>query len=71
MDSKAMTIRLSREQAEALEAVAQADGIPVAEAVRMAITAHVEQRRKDEAFQQRLRTSLERNQRILEKLADR
>ncbi len=66
-----MTLRLSQEQAEALEAVAQADGVPVAEVVRSAITEHVERRRKDKAFQQRLRASLERNRRILEKLADR
>lgn len=66
-----MSLRLSQEQAENLEAVAQADGVPVAEAVRMAIAAHIEQRRKDEAFQERLRASLERNQRILEKLAER
>lgn len=71
MDRKAMTLRLSQEQAEALEAVAEADGVPVAEAVRVAISEHIERRRKDKAFQGRLRASLERNRRILEKLADR
>jgi len=71
MDGKSMTLRLSQEQAEALEAVAQADGVPVAEAVRSAIAAHIEQRRKDEGFQRRLRASLQRNQRILERLANR
>jgi predicted DNA-binding protein len=71
MDRKAMTLRLSQEQAAALEAVAQADGVPVAEAVRAAIDEHIERRRKDRAFQDRLRASLERNRRILEKLADR
>lgn len=70
MDRKAMTLRLSQEQAEALEAVARADGVPVAEAVRVAINEHIERRRGDKAFQDRLRASLERNQRILEKLAD-
>jgi len=71
MDGKSMTLRLSQEQAEALEAVARADGVPVAEAVRSAIAAHIEQRRKDEDFQLRLRASLQRNQRILERLANR
>lgn len=71
MDRKAMTLRLSQEQAEALEAVAQTDGVPVAEAVRVAINDHIERRRKDKAFQERLRASLERNQAILEKLSDR
>jgi len=58
MDGKSMTLRLSQEQAEALEAVAQADGMPVAQAVRSAIAAHIEQRRNDGDFQQRLRASL-------------
>ncbi|MDQ2743643.1 MAG: ribbon-helix-helix protein, CopG family [Chloroflexota bacterium] len=71
MDRKAMTLRLSQEQAETLEAVAQADGVPVAEAVRVAIDEHIERRREDKTFQDRLRASLQRNQRILEKLADR
>jgi predicted DNA-binding protein len=71
VDGKAMTLRLAQEQAEALEAVAQADGIPVAEVVRTAIDEHIQQRRKDTAFQDRLRASVERNQRILEKLATR
>src|SRR5579872_1081713 len=57
---KAMTLRRSQEQAEAIEAIAQADGVPVAEAVRTAIAAHIEQRRKDKAFQQRLQSSKER-----------
>lgn len=71
MDRKAMTLRLTQEQAETLEAVAEVDGVPVAEAVRVAINEHIERRRKDKAFQDRLRASLERNRRILEKLADR
>jgi hypothetical protein len=71
VDGKVMTLRISQEQAEALEAVAHADGIPLSEAVRTAIDEHIEQRRNDKAFQDRLRASLERNQRILEKLANR
>jgi len=43
---------------------------PVAEAVHSAIAAHIEQRHKDKDFQPRLRASLQRNQRILEQLAD-
>jgi hypothetical protein len=71
MTDKAMTVRLPADQAEDLEAVAETDGVPVAEAVRQAITAHIATRRKDKAFQTRLRASLERNRRILEKLASR
>lgn len=44
-------LRLSQEQAEALEAVAQTDGVPMAQTVRSAIAAHIEQRRQDKDFQ--------------------
>lgn len=67
-ETKAMTLRLARAQAEALEAVAQVDEQPIAEVVRAAITAHIEARRKDAAFQRKLKSSLERNRRILEGL---
>jgi len=66
---KAMTVRLDPEQAAELEAVAEVEGVPVAEAIRNAIAEHIEARRRDEAFQARLRASLERNRQILEKLA--
>ncbi|MFN2462273.1 MAG: ribbon-helix-helix protein, CopG family [Candidatus Dormibacteria bacterium] len=71
MADKAMTVRLSADQAAELEMVAATDGVSVAEAVRQAITGHVERRRKDKAFQSRLRASLERNRRVLEKLSSR
>lgn len=64
-----MTVRLAADQHSELEAVAQVDQTPVAEVVREAITRHIEARRADEAFQERLRASLERNRQILEKLA--
>jgi hypothetical protein len=69
MEGKAMTVRLSADQAAELEAVAQVEGVPVAEAIRSAIAALIEARRNDEAFRERLRTSIERNNQILEKLA--
>lgn len=68
---KNMTIRLSDQQAVQLEAVAQADGIPVSEAIRAAIDRDIAARRKDASFQKRLRASMDRNQRILKQLADR
>ena len=68
---KSMTLRLPAEQAAELEAVAETEGVPVAEAVRQAIAAHIEQRRKDKAFQARLRASIERNREVLQRLASR
>ncbi|MBI4729868.1 MAG: hypothetical protein HY775_10285 [Acidobacteria bacterium] len=69
MENKMLTVRVSAEQAQELEAVARVNGMPVAEEVRAAIAAHIEARRKDEAFRERLRASIERNKTILEKLA--
>jgi predicted DNA-binding protein len=67
--SKNMTLRLPDEQAADLEAFAHAEGITIADAVRQAIAAQIEARRKDKAFQARLRASVKRNQAILERLA--
>ena len=66
---KAMTLRLPSDQADALELVADVDGVSVSEAVRDAIESHIENRRADEGFQQRLAASMERHKRILDRLA--
>lgn len=68
-DVKAMTVRLPADQASELEAVANADGVSVAEAVREAIAQHVATRRKDKAFQKRLRRLVDSNREILDRLA--
>lgn len=64
-----MTLRLSAEQAGELEAVARAEGMSVADAVRTAIAEHIERKRKDKAFRQRLQAVMERDREILERLA--
>ena len=69
-ETKAMTVRLPQDRANELEAVAEVEDIPVAEAVRAAIDTYIEERRRDDAFRARLRASLERNRQILERLAD-
>ncbi len=51
---KAMTIRLSAEQAEALETVASVENQPVSEVIRAAIASHIESVSKDETFPGRL-----------------
>lgn len=66
---KAMTLRLEAEQAEALELVAEVDGVSMSEAVRDAIESHIETRRADDGFQERLSASMARHQRILDRLA--
>ncbi len=70
MEHKAFTVRLDTDQATDLEAVAAADGISVAEEIRQAVADRIEARRRDPAFQERIRSIIEQNQRVLERLAE-
>lgn len=63
--AKAMTLRLSAEQAEALETVATVEDRPVSEVIRAAITEHIEKRKKDPAFQDSLKDRIDRTRRLL------
>lgn len=62
---KTMSIRLSSEQAEALEIVARVEALPLSEVIRAAISEHIESKTKDPAFQDSLRDRLEKAQRFL------
>lgn len=62
---KAMTVRLSPEQAEELETIAAVDDLPVSEIVRAALSRHIEERRHDSQFRQSLQARLDRAQRLL------
>ena len=62
---KAMTIRLSADQAEELNTVAAVDGQPISEVIRVAIADHIEQRKHDAEFQDSLRQRIQRVQRML------
>jgi predicted transcriptional regulator len=62
--AKAMTVRLSADQAEQLETVASVDNQPVSEVVRAAIAEHIASRTKDSAFP---RQRIERGQQMLER----
>ena len=66
---KAMTLRLTDEQAAELEAIARIENVPISEEVRRALTEHIAARRRDKAFQRRLKASIARNQEILNRLA--
>jgi predicted transcriptional regulator len=63
--AKAMTIRLSADQAELLETVADVDNQPVSEVIRAAISAHIEHRKKDSDFQDGLKSRIERARQML------
>lgn len=69
MTTRARTLRLAVEEAEALEAMAGVDELSINEEIRRAIAAHIEARRRDRDFQRRLQASIERNKEILERLA--
>lgn len=69
MTTRARTLRLTVEEAEALEAIAGVDEVSINEEIRRAIGAHIEARRRDIDFQKRLQASIARNKEILERLA--
>ncbi|HKZ03427.1 MAG TPA: ribbon-helix-helix protein, CopG family [Pyrinomonadaceae bacterium] len=62
-----MTIRLSAEQAEALETVADVEARPVSEVIRAAIAEHIDKRKKDPDFQDGLKDRINRARRFLQK----
>lgn len=64
---KAMTIRLTQDQSDALETVATVENRPVSEIIRAAIAQHVETRTKDPAFQVGLRERINKAERLLKK----
>ena len=64
--TKAMTIRLSADQAEQLETVARIDEQAISEVIRAAIAGHIESRTRDARFRDALRERIEKAQRLLE-----
>jgi hypothetical protein len=53
-----------------IAAVARTDGMPISEAVREAIEKHIEERRADEDFQERLKELLKEDEAVLKRLAE-
>lgn len=64
-NAKALTVRLTQEQAEALETVAAVDSMAVSDVIRTAIEHHISSRSQEDDFQQGLQARLERAQRLL------
>ena len=67
---KNMTLRLDNERAAKLELIARAENKTVTDAVRDAIDDHIETRRKDKAFMDRLKKRHERERELFERLAE-
>ncbi len=66
---KTMTLRLDDERAATLELVARADDQSLTEAVRAAIDDHIEKRRNDKAFMERLAKHREEEAALYKRLA--
>jgi predicted transcriptional regulator len=66
---KTMTLRLDDERAATLELVARADDQTLTEAVRVAIDEHIERRRHDKDFIERLRKRHEDERELYERLS--
>jgi predicted transcriptional regulator len=67
--TKSMTIRLSADQAEALEMLAEVERSAISDVIRAAISDHIEVRRRDPHFQEGLRERIKRAQQLLERQA--
>jgi predicted DNA-binding protein len=67
--SKVMSLRLPNELAAEIKALADAEEVPISEAIRAAIYGHIATRRADKRFQEKLRKRLEREVRTLEQLS--
>lgn len=65
--AKAMTVRLSEEQAQALETVASVENLPVSDVIRAAIATHIEARRQDPGFQAGLKDRISRARKLLDR----
>ncbi|MEX2375977.1 MAG: hypothetical protein WD942_10410 [Dehalococcoidia bacterium] len=69
-ETKNMTLRLDGELAESVETIAEVEGETVSNVIRTALSDHVNRRRADPEFQERLKRNMERHARLLEMLAD-
>jgi len=70
MTRKATTVRLPEELAETAEVVARTRGVSVNTLILDALQAEVDRVRQDDDFMERLRTLVERDKDILDRLAE-
>lgn len=65
---KVLTVRLDKELAAELDAVARVQGAPVSEAIRAAARDYIAESRAEPGFKERLKRLLEEDQEVLESL---
>ncbi len=66
---KTYPLRLDQTIADELEFVASVNGLTVADELRQAVAAHLDLRRNDSEFQERLQASRKRDQKLYERLS--
>ncbi|MGO8875496.1 MAG: hypothetical protein ACLQNG_07005 [Acidimicrobiales bacterium] len=62
--TKNMTLRLDHELAARVEALAEIESIPVTQVIRLALSSHIEHRKRDPDFQSKLQRQLARQAEI-------
>lgn len=65
--TKAMTVRLSEDQAQALEMVASVENLAISDVIRAAISTHIETRRRDPHFQAGLKDRISQARKLLDR----
>jgi len=68
-ETTVMSLRLAKELAKEIAAVARVEGATVSETIRAAIYRYIATRRADENFKKLLRRRLEEDREVLEQLA--
>lgn len=69
-ETKVMSLRLSEDLAAEMASICRVDGVTVSEGIRAAIYRHIAARRADKRFQERVKEQLEKDRKILERLAE-
>ncbi len=62
-----MTVRLSEDQAIALETVSSVENMPVSDIIRAAIATHIDLKRRDPSFQAGLKERISQARRLLDR----
>lgn len=69
-DEWVLSLRMPKDRADLIKAMAAVNGKSITKEILAAIEAHIEAARQDTEFQERLQASLTRNQAILERLSN-
>ena len=63
---KTLSVRMSQEQYEQVETIAQIEGVPIAETIRAGLELLIKAKRHDQGFRKRVLDAVSRAQRLLD-----